>query len=347
MPPYMPLTLDPTMQVNQIPGKPAQPGQAGQQGGFDPNAFMMGALQNPEAGLSDVALKAMLSKGDVTKPELVTVYENGQPVQKWVRPGEATGVQIGLGKPDSSGKLGTIDYPNKDGSWQIYQERPDGTPDFTKPIGYPFRKRATASETNVGGPNLIQEKAESKTVGEGSGKTYNEIQDAGFRANSKIAKYSRLSGLLEGVQTGKFTPMGTDLAAWAQSAGFTIDPKLGNKQAAESLANEMALELRNPSGGAGMPGAMSDQDRNFLLKMVPSLATSPEGRKMMLETSTKIAQRDKEVARMAREYRKKHGNFDANFYDELEQFANANPLFPQETQGKTPGFNENLLNKYR
>lgn len=35
------------------------------------------------------------------KPQLVTVYENGQPVQKWLRPGETQGVQVGLGKPDA------------------------------------------------------------------------------------------------------------------------------------------------------------------------------------------------------------------------------------------------------
>ena len=44
---------------------------------------------------------------------------------------------------------------------------------------------------------------------------------------------------------------------------------------------EFALELRNPSGGAGMPGAMSDADRNFLASIPPSLANTKEGRALI------------------------------------------------------------------
>jgi hypothetical protein len=100
MPPYMPLTLDPKMQVNTIPGKPGVPGVPEQQGGFDKQAFMMNALKMPEAGYSDAALKALLENNSGVEPKLVTVYENGVPVQKWVRPGESSGVSIGLGKPE-------------------------------------------------------------------------------------------------------------------------------------------------------------------------------------------------------------------------------------------------------
>lgn len=61
-PPYMPLALDPKMQVDVVPGKPAVQGTPGQPGGFNPNAFLMAALQKPEAGYTDVALKALLTQ---------------------------------------------------------------------------------------------------------------------------------------------------------------------------------------------------------------------------------------------------------------------------------------------
>jgi hypothetical protein len=115
-----------------------------------------------------------------------------------------------------------------------------------------------------------------------------------------------------------------------------------NKEAAQALSSEIALQLRNPSGGAGMPGAMSDADRQFLANMVPGLATTPEGRKLMIETATKLAQRDKEVAAMARKYRQKKGNIDEGFYDELAQFSSAKPLF-----GKSDGGVDALVEKYR
>ena len=172
-----------------------------------------------------------------------------------------------------------------------------------------------------------QEKAESKTVGEFFGKTYADIQSAGLGATNKINKVERLNTLLDGVQTGKLTPFGVDVASTAASLGFKIDPKLGNKQAADALSKEMALELRNPSGGAGMPGALSNSDREFLMSMTPGLTSDPAGRKLISESMVKMAKRDQEVAKIAREYRKKNGNLDEGFYDELAKFSEANPLF--------------------
>jgi hypothetical protein len=172
-----------------------------------------------------------------------------------------------------------------------------------------------------------QEKAESKTVGEFFGKTYADIQSAGLSATNKINKVERLNTLLDGVQTGKLTPFGVDVASTAASLGFKIDPKLGNKQAADALSKEMALELRNPSGGAGMPGALSNSDREFLMSMTPGLTSDPESRKLISESMVKLAKRDQEVAKIAREYRKKNGNLDEGFYDELAKFSETNPLF--------------------
>lgn len=172
-----------------------------------------------------------------------------------------------------------------------------------------------------------QEKAESKAVGEFFGKTYADIQSAGAAATNKINKVERLNTLLDGVQTGKLTPFGVDVASTAASLGFKIDPKLGNKQAADALSKEMALELRNPSGGAGMPGALSNSDREFLMSMTPGLTSDPAGRKLISESMVKLAKRDQEVAKLARDYRKRKGNLDEGFYDELAQFSEANPLF--------------------
>lgn len=172
-----------------------------------------------------------------------------------------------------------------------------------------------------------QEKAENKAVGEFFGKQFADIQSAGASATNKINKVERLNVLLEGVQTGKLTPLGVDVASTASSLGFKIDPKLGNKQAADALSKEMALELRNPSGGAGMPGALSNSDREFLMSITPGLTADPEARKLISESMVKLAKRDQEVAKLARDYRKRKGNLDEGFYDELAKFSDANPLF--------------------
>ena len=206
------------------------------------------------------------------------------------------------------------------------------------PQGHPMRrvydnaisKQTTHAPAPSATVNQFTEKEENKAVGKHFGEQYSKTQEAGLMAGSKINKYTRLNQLLEGVNTGKLTPLGVEVASAAQSLGFSIDPKLANKQAADALSNEMALELRDPSGGAGMPGAMSDQDRAFLQNMVPGLSKTPEGRKLMTETATSLAKRDQEVARKAREYRKKRGTIDEGFYEELQQYSEANPLFKQQ-----------------
>lgn len=192
---------------------------------------------------------------------------------------------------------------------------------------------APAANTNV---VLKQEGEEAKSVGKFFGDAYASIQNAGFSAHSKVSRYNRLGELLEGVNTGKFSAAGLEVAKAGQSLGFNIDPNIGNKEAAQALASEIALELRNPSGGAGMPGAMSDKDREFLVSMVPGLATTPQGRKQMLETAQKLAQRDVQVSKIARDYRKRNGAIDEGFYDELARYSEQNPLFKQSAPAQTP-----------
>lgn len=188
------------------------------------------------------------------------------------------------------------------------------------------QKKAGASRTSVN-VNQTQEKEENKAVGKYFGEQYSDIQKAGLSAGGKINRVERMNQLLEGVNTGKLAPLGVEIASTAQSLGFNIDPKLGNKQAAEALANEMALEMRNPSGGAGMPGAMSDKDREFLKQIVPGIEKTPQGRKLITESMIKLANRDREVAKMARQYRKKNGTLDEGFFEQLQGYSDSNPLF--------------------
>lgn len=174
---------------------------------------------------------------------------------------------------------------------------------------------------------ITEEKAEAKKVGEGMGEMYVDLQKAGSAAPMKLGKLDRMEQLMEGVNTGKLQPAITQVAAVAESLGFKIDSKLGPKQALEGLTNEIALDLRNPAGGAGMPGAMSDKDREFLMSMPPGLSKTREGNKLIIQTARAVAKREQDVAKLARAYRKKNGSLDEGFYDELADFSAAHPLF--------------------
>lgn len=180
--------------------------------------------------------------------------------------------------------------------------------------------------------NMKQETEEAKKVGGFFGEEYGNVLKAGTSAQSKLNRYNRLGELLADVDTGKFTGAGLEVAKAARSLGFNVSDKVGNLEAAQALSGEIALELRNPSGGAGMPGAMSDADRQFLQNMVPGLQTTPQGRTLMLETAKRLAQRDIDVARLAREYRRRNGQINEGFYEELARFSEANPLFSQKNQ---------------
>lgn len=174
---------------------------------------------------------------------------------------------------------------------------------------------------------MKQETAEGQTVGKGFGEQYLKTQEAGIDAMGRLTKLGRMEQLLQGVQTGGLVPTMTQIQSIADSLGFQVDKSLPAKQALEALSNEMALQLRNPAGGAGMPGAMSDKDREFLVAMSPGLSKTPEGNAMIISTAKQIAKRDQDVAKMARAYRQKKGHLDEGFYDELQSFADTHPLF--------------------
>jgi hypothetical protein len=192
------------------------------------------------------------------------------------------------------------------------------------------KAREGASRVNV---DTRQETEFAKSLGKQQGEDYASLMKNDAMASGKINKLTRLETLLDSSgKTGKLTPATMELKAVADSLGFKVDPKLQFQQAAQALSQEIALEMRNPSGGAGMPGALSDQDRKFLQDMVPNLAKTPGGNKELLQTYKKLAQREKEVAKLAREYRTKTGRFDEGFYQVLSDYSAKNPLFSSKRE---------------
>lgn len=168
---------------------------------------------------------------------------------------------------------------------------------------------------------------------------YKQIQAAGFTAPNKIAKYQQLGQLLANHDGGRLSGAGMDLAQIGNSLGLKIDKNLPNKEAAQALTNEIALALRNPAGGEGMPGAMSDSDRQFLMNSVPGLSQSADGRKQMVQMQTQVLQRQADVAKMARQWQQRYGRLDAtnpstgrSFFDNLQDWSKRNPLFQQPQQ---------------
>lgn len=180
-------------------------------------------------------------------------------------------------------------------------------------------------------------------IAKSQGQDYVGILNAEKQAPGNIGKYQLLKQHLSNVETGKLAPTVQSLKAYAAY----VAPDLAKEwtkdvpyaQAASALANEMALQLRNPNGGAGMPGSLSNSDRDFLVSMTTSAANDPRAIPLMLDAKIALEKRNQEVGKLARDYRKANGAIDDGFYEALAQYSEAHPLFPQaqqQAQGQAP-----------
>jgi hypothetical protein len=140
-------------------------------------------------------------------------------------------------------------------------------------------------------------------------KRSNDWQAAGLKAQSSIGRLDQLGKMLEQIDTNRFTGSMTDLKAAAKGAGFDLEAmgikdNVGVAQAARALSQAMALEARDPSSGAGMPGAMSDADRIYLQQMTASITNDPAANKIILATKKADMQRQIDIAKYASEYKR-------------------------------------------
>lgn len=183
--------------------------------------------------------------------------------------------------------------------------------------------RAGKPEITVDARNYnTQESEQSKVYGKQLGEIRGTITQAGIDAPKRIAQIDRMDELLKGIDGGRFAPAGAEVASAANSLGIKLDPKLGNKQAAEALAIEMALKMRQPGSGP-----MTDKDFDNFLKTVPSLAKTSEGRAQISQTMRAALQRDVEAAKFSRDYAKQNGGvIDDNYFEALADFYGKNPV---------------------
>lgn len=264
----------------------------------------------PDKGLPALA---SLMAAQANRSQFVSTEMGGMPGQVDVKTGEF--------KPFS---------PNLTGKWEpetrggVAGQRNTFTNEW-KPLDPALSKVQVNPNINL----PPQETEERKVVGKHYGEQFTEIQKAGFNAQANNAKLDALGKALEGAYTG--TGGQTVLAAKKAAKALGIDVEgVPEAEAANAISREMALQLRNPAGGAGMPGAMSDADREFLVSMVPGLSTTREGNQLLIDYQKRVNTRTAEVAKLAREYRKEKGSLDEGFYDKLAEHSAKNPLFKEE-----------------
>lgn len=125
--------------------------------------------------------------------------------------------------------------------------------------------------------------------------------------------------------------------AFSALTGKPIDG-VSESEVFDTIAKTGALDLRNPLNGGGMPGALSNSDRDYLAKSNYGLGTSREGNLKIIEHNEKLAKRAIEYDQWRQEYMATKGRLDNGFVKFAQAKADASPLFSNETAalGKAP-----------
>ena len=185
-------------------------------------------------------------------------------------------------------------------------------------------------------PQRFANEAQDKETGKGYGERFQKIMAGRDAAQAKLNDLS----LIEHLTLNPDTLMGpgTDaislrLRRMLAAGGMPTSElqSLNATQLYQSLMGKLALEARNPANGAGMPGAMSDADREFLQKIAGGTENTREANIANLRINQLKAKRDMETARNAAEYAANNGGrIDVHFDRLHDKWAQQNPLFKEK-----------------
>lgn len=220
----------------------------------------------------------------------------------------------------------------------------DGLP-TQAPQGTPFDKRRLGMAVAAGlispeAAKLLQEDkkyddAFDAQAGKDYAEEYKTLRDSARKLQGQVATYDIMESLIKNPATlqGWGSNASLQLRRVADTFGIKTDG-LQPTQVMQALAGELALQLRNPAGGAGMPGAMSDADRQFLTNMTAGIGNSPEANLFLIQMRKRMAEREIQVARFANNYvANNNGRLDHKFSNALQQWSDKNPLFnPKEKE---------------
>jgi hypothetical protein len=127
---------------------------------------------------------------------------------------------------------------------------------------------------------------------------------------------------------------------------FGFEPKgTTNAEVIESLSNQMALKMRNPESGFGMPGSISDRDVKFLKATVPGLTKTKEGNLELIRILRKLQERKIEISDLESQYLEQNDTL-KGFEKVRREFVKDNPMFGEQetaTINFSKASNEELL----
>lgn len=183
-------------------------------------------------------------------------------------------------------------------------------------------------ETRIEGK--VQEKWAESDI-----KHYEELRKAADSAYNEINMLHSLRGMLGKADTNPFAEIeqaGQEFLAGINNIlgwDLPVSETLTYRQAAKSISNKLALIMRNPDSGMGMPGAVSERDLKFLKDSIPNITNSGKANDIMVDIALKLAKRKVDIFNILEEERFRTGgvlNFAAG-RKLIQEYAKNNPLF--------------------
>ena len=139
-----------------------------------------------------------------------------------------------------------------------------------------------------------------------------------------------------GLQTGALAGLSKTAKGFAQSL-FPNTPidGLAEAEVFTALSNQLALLIRNPESGMGLPGATSNADLIFLKDSVPGLQKSSEGNLMLIEVYRKTYDFQKSmVQEQARLISENGGVPPLDMEARMVEFVNAQDILGDELRDR-------------
>lgn len=205
--------------------------------------------------------------------------------------------------------------------------------EYAKQSGYPGSFEQYQTDLKKAGATTID--MGNKKMSEGFAKQYFDTQEQADNARGTLAYYDMLKNALDsGVRTGSFGEQEASVRKFASMLGIGDAETARSGDLIKSVQNRLALQMRNPTSGMGMPGAVSDRDLIFLKEAQPGLTQTPEANKIMLEAFSRLEKRKIDIATLAQQYAATHGGqLDVGFSKAVNDYANANSLFDDMRKG--------------
>lgn len=201
-----------------------------------------------------------------------------------------------------------------------------------------FKNQGTSVNINNG----QNQDAFNTQLGKNMAADYQAIQDAGRNAQNQLITMKAMYKAFDNpaVYQGTGGALVNGFKKFLSSIGVPVE---GMDDAA--IINSGKTQLMGTLRKDIMPGALSAQELQFLVDIVPELGKLPEQNKAIANLFMKAYQRQEEAAAFANRYYLNHKTWDAQGQQELAQYFASKPAFTEEEKAAAMGQKNNSAAK--